>query len=299
MHSMSKILPRPINLDHLASFIDVITLGSFSAAAERKSLSQPAISLHVRQLEDWIGARLIERVGKRVTPTLAGKELVRQAPHVLRAVDEAVQAVNHTLGADAGRVRIGTGATACIYLLPSILGTLKMRFPKWEVSVTTGNAPDIVRAIEENLLDLALVTMPVGGRALYTEVVSTETLVFVAPKGFESPGRITPSDLARFPILAFEESGNTRRLVDDWSKRSPFSPIMSLGSVEAIKELVKEGLGCAILPGMSIKKSRSQFTVCSLDPPLSRELAIVMRNDRQVTRGMKELMVALRKIQLD
>src|ERR1700741_725560 len=109
MRSIRDALMKSLNLDYLQSFLIVIECGSFSAAAERLRLSQPAVSLQVRQLEKSLNATLIERVGRKARPTAAGAALLAQAPQVNAAVASAVDAVAHHATGTAGRVRLGTG----------------------------------------------------------------------------------------------------------------------------------------------------------------------------------------------
>src|SRR5438445_54739 len=110
-----------LNLDHLKAFADVVELGSFSAAAERLNLTQPAVSLQVRQLERRFGTLLVERVGRRTRPTAAGADLLLHVAQIDAAVQAALEAVARHDGKVMGKVRIGTGATACIFLLPPVL----------------------------------------------------------------------------------------------------------------------------------------------------------------------------------
>src|SRR5205809_5785263 len=118
---------RNINLDQLETFAAVIELGSFSAAAQRLNLTQPAVSFQIRQLERRLGLRLIERVGRRALPTVAGRELLPHIGHIDDALAAAFTAIGPYAQGVAGRVRLGTGATACIYLLPPVLRDLRRR----------------------------------------------------------------------------------------------------------------------------------------------------------------------------
>src|SRR5436190_23851577 len=230
---------RGLNLDQIRTFADVVALGSFSAAAVRLGISQPAVSLQVRQLEKRFGVKLIERVGRRVAPTAAGAEFLSHARQVEAALEAATEAMApHAAGA-TGRVRLGTGATACIYLLPPLLRDLRRRFPDLEISVSTGNTPDMLRAIEENRIDVGLVTLPAAGRAFDIRPIMEDEFVLVAPRGSALPREITAAELARLALVQYELGANTRRLTDAWAMRGGVSlkPVMELGSVEAIKEL--------------------------------------------------------------
>jgi DNA-binding transcriptional LysR family regulator len=288
-----------LNLDQLRAFVDVVSSGSFSATAIRHNVSQPAISFQVRQLEKRLGVRLIERVGRKAMPTSAGLELLEYAARINGEVEAALEAMARHAGGVLGRVRLGTGATACIFLLPPLLRDLRTRFPDLEITVTTGNTAEIVKAVEENALDVALVTMPAAGRILSVDVVMEDEFVLVAPANAELPKRIAPGMLTALPLILFEPSGNTRRIVDHWLSAHgvDLNPVMSLGSVEAIKELVGVGLGYAILPAMAMRRVEigSLFMTRPLAPRLHRKLAVVVRKDKVLHRSLREVWTALQR----
>ncbi|MCB9947779.1 MAG: LysR family transcriptional regulator [Rhodospirillaceae bacterium] len=292
---------RGLNPDHLTAFAQVVELGSFSAAAERLRLTQPAVSQQVRQLEQRLGLRLIERVGRRAAPTAAGAELLVHSRRIDAAVTAALEAMGRHAGGEVGRVRLGTGATACIYLLPPILRRLRQEFPGLEMTVSTGNTADIVRAVEDNAIDLGLVTLPAAGRMLdVTPVLDDEFVAIAAADDDRLPARVTPAALAALPVLLYEPGGNTRRIVDEWFARTgiDLKPVMALGSVKAIKELVAAGLGCSVVPSMAVSRpaARPRIIARPLSPRLSRKLAIVMRRDKPLHRGLREMVTALQRL---
>jgi DNA-binding transcriptional LysR family regulator len=292
---------RDLKLDQLHTFLQVIELGSFSAAAERLHVSQPAVSLQVRQLERTLSVRLIERVGKRATPTAAGIELIKQARSIEEAVSSALDRMSTYARGTLGRVRIGTGATACIYLLPPALRDLRRRFPTLEITVTTGNTADVLKALDENTLDVGLVTLPASGRMLeVTPVLKDSIVAIAAADDGRLPKMVTPAALAKLPVILYEAGGNTRRIVDQWFARAGVSvtPVMDLGSVEAIKEMVGTGLGCAVLPGSAVRNTGERLPIVSrpLSPRLQRTLALVIRRDKTLTKGLQETIKALQRL---
>jgi DNA-binding transcriptional LysR family regulator len=289
---------RGLNLDQLRTFAGVVEHKSFSAAAERLGISQPAVSLQVRQLERRFGVKLIERVGRNATPTAAGLEFLAHARNVEAAVGAATDAMApHTSGA-VGRVRLGTGATACIYLLPPILRDLRQRLPSLDIVVSTGNTPDVLRAVEENRIDVGLVTLPAPGRMFDVRpVLEDEFVVVTSRDGARLPRDVTAAELAKLPLVQYEPGANTRRIVDEWALRAGVSlkPIMELGSVEAMKELIGAGLGCGVLPRMALRRKQASdpFAVRSLKPRLYRKLGLVLRRDKPLTKGLRELIRAV------
>lgn len=290
---------RGLNLDQLEAFATVVESGSFSAAAVRLNLTQPAISFQIRQLERRLGLRLIERVGRRARPTAAGLDLL---PHIRRidaAVAGAAEAMAYHTHGVAGRVRLGTGATACTYLLPPVLSALRRRFPLLEIVVRTGNSVDILRELDDNALDAAVVTLPAVGRMFTVEKLLDDEVVAVFPPGFEPPRAVTPAVLAALPVLLYEPGGNARRVVDNWFAGAgvALKPVMELGNIEAIKRLVGAGLGCGMLTRLAVRdEERAGVAVCSLSPRLHRELALVMRRDKVPDRGLREVVRALREL---
>ena len=151
---------RGINFDQLRTFLEVIERASFSAAGDHLGLSQPAVSQQIRLLEKRLGVRLIERVGRKARPTSAGAILLSYARMILDAMASVETEMAPHVRGSMGRVRIGTGATASIYFLPTVLRTLRRRFDGLEIFVTTGTVTDVLRQVEDNVLDLGLVTLP-------------------------------------------------------------------------------------------------------------------------------------------
>ena len=287
-----------LNLDHLRTYALIIETGSFSGAAERLGLSQPAVSLQIRQLEQRLGLRLVERVARRATPTPAGLDLLAGIQQVNTAVDGVMAAMASHSSNVEGRVTLGTGATACLYLLPQILRSLRIRFPKLSVVVSTGNTSDFVKAVEGNTLDLALVTLPVKRRALVaTPLLNDEFVAIASKREAPLPAKITPAFLAKRELVLFEPAANTRVIIDQWFRDAGHvpKPVMELGSVEAIKEMVAAGLGCSILPAMAVTGpgQHPELVVHPLSPKLQRTLALVMRGDKPVNKAMRQVISAI------
>ncbi len=270
-----------LNLGNLATFRLVVQRGSFSAAANVLGLSQPAVSLQIRQLEQFLQARLIERTGRGVKATAAGVALLAHGERIGQAVDEAIRSVSAFSHEVSGTVTLGTGATACIHLLPPLLQRLRLDYP-------------LLR------LDLGLVTLPASGRTLDITPFLNEELVFIEALAQPHPaGSLTPEVLHALPLIAFENGSSTRTLIDGWFATAglPTIPVMQLGSIEAIKRMVSAGLGYSIVPHMSVAhpNDRKALNVRSLNPLLQRQLAIVIRQDKILSRGIGAIIQMLQK----
>lgn len=220
-----------------------------------------------------------------------------------RGIDAAVSAAvaamaRHATGV-VGQVRLGTGATACTYLLPPVLRRLRAAFPTLQIVVATGNTPDLLRAVEENRLDLGLLTLPAPGRIFQVTPLLEDAFVAVAAaEEPDLPERVDPRWLSRRPVVLYEPGAHTRGLVDAWAAEAGVSiaPVMELGNVEAIKQLAGAGLGCGIVPGMAVPPGERGLAVRPLDPPLARRLGLVMRRDKVLHRGLREVADALKAL---
>ncbi|WP_309950055.1 MULTISPECIES: LysR family transcriptional regulator [Variovorax] len=298
MQSIRNTLNKTLNLDQLKSFGLVIETGSFSAAADRLGLTQPAVSLQIRQLERKLAVRLVERVGRRAKATPAGIALLQHAQHIETAVENAIDALaDHTSGV-TGRVRLGTGATACLHFLPALLRSLREQFPALSIVVSTGNTDDQVRKVEENSIDLALVTLPAAGRSLSVMPVLDDEFVAIGRSDLAPlKARVGPGDLAALPLVLFEPAANTRKLVDRWFAAEGLQPqpVMELGSVEAMKEMVAAGLGYGIVPRMSMagRGAHPDLKTSRLEPGMHRTLAIVIRRDKPVSKALRVVLDAI------
>ena len=287
------------SLRQLRTFLAVVQTGGVTAAAQALGLTQPAASQQLRELERAMGLRLLERVSGRSVPTAAGRALIEPARRAQAAVEDArMVAAAHRAG-EAGRVRLGTGATACIHLLPPVLAALNERMPGLEVIIATGNTPDILRRVEEGDLDAALVTLPAAlGRSLTATRVATDPLVALLPAAMAPAGRpaLTAAELERLPLILYETGANTRAIIDAWFRRAGLAPrpIMELASVEAIKVLVAGGRGCSVLPALALGGEVPGAVVRPLRPALTRQLAVVLRKEKVVDLGLGRLLGALK-----
>ena len=288
-----------LQVAHLRTLQAIARHGSFSRAAQALRLTQPAVSMQVRHLEQALGLPLLERVGKRAFPTRAGELLLAHADRALRELEAGMERVQELRGVVAGRVRLGTSASISIYLLPPALRRFRVRYPETEVVVVTGNAAGITRAIVANELDVGIVSLPVRDRELVVTPFFRDELVAIAPSEpvWRRMRTIEAPALAARPLILFEAGATLRRVIDGWFHRAgvaPRSP-MELGNTEAIKKLVEAGLGLSVTSWFSVKSEARAGTLRAirLTPPLERQIGLVRRRDKPRTPALDAFTAAL------
>ncbi len=289
-----------LNPVHVRTLQAIARSGSFSRAGETLHLSQPAISHHVRHLERVVGVPLLVRRGRRASPTEAGAVLLEHAGRAFKVLDEAREAIQRLRGRVAGRVTVGTGATASIYLLPALLRRVRARYPELDLAVVTGNSGEIAAAVSRGELDVGVVTLPVpAGRGLTISPFYVDRLVAIAPPGrpWRRRAPMTAAELAREPVILYERGGTIRRVVDDWFRRGRATPrvAMELGNAEATKKLVGAGLGLSIVSEIAVKSDAKAgaLSLIPLRPALHRRIGIVRRRDRAPRPALLALLEAL------
>lgn len=289
-----------INPVHVRTLQAIARSGGFSRAGEILHLSQPAISHHVRHLERVLGVPLLVRRGRRASPTEAGVVLLEHAGRAFKLLDEAREAIQRLRGRVAGRVTVGTGATASIYLLPALLRRLRARHPDLELVVVTGNAGEIASAVSRGELDVGVVTLPIAvGRGLLVSPFYVDRLVAIAPpdRRWRRRAPLTAAELAREPVILYERGGTIRRVVDDWFRRGRATPrvAMELGNAEATKKLVGAGLGLSVVSEIAVKADAraGALNLIPLRPALHRRIGIVRRRERSPRPALLAFMTAL------
>lgn len=274
---------RSLNLDQLRTLTEVVTLGSFSAAARRLNLTQPAVSLQIRELEQRFGVRLIERMGRNAHATAPGRDLVEHARRILAECQAADSMMRRFRDGWLGSVHIGTTLTALMYELPAVLRKLRADHPGIDLQITNMPTRQTVEQIIQNKIDLGLVTLPIKTTQLRVTPLRPETLVAIFPADTRNiPDEVTPEYAARQSLVLEHTLGAVYALVMHWlAKQLPLrrSP-MHLGTIEAIKRVVASNLGMSIVPDVSVAESMPELVVRPLRPAVPCTLALVERRNK-------------------
>ena len=286
-------------LRQLRTFLAVVEAGSVSAAARLLHFTQPAASQQLRELERALSVRLLDRAGGRVIPTAAGQVLLDPARRAQAAVEDVVAAAAEHRSGEVGRVRLGTGATACLFLMPPVLAAVKRAMPGLAVTVVIGNTVDMLARLEGGDLDVALVTLPVpANRALSTTRLLSDSLLALLPDALAPAGAaVTAAQLGALPLILYEAEGNSRTITDAWFRRAGITPrpIMEMGSAEAIKHLVGAGLGATVLTSLALRDPVPGAVTRALRPAASRDLGVALRREKVRDRGLRLFLAELER----
>jgi DNA-binding transcriptional LysR family regulator len=241
----------------LRTFKAVAESGSFTQAASRIHLTQAAVSVHVRQLEEEVGAPLFLRVNKKLYLTEAGRALLGHAETIIRAHDDAKADLAAIGGPSRGRLRLGVASTAITaHPLPEILSEIKRKYALLDLSVVAGTSEMIIEQILAGSIDVGLVSLPVEASDVLTETLRSDRLVAaMSPQHKLARSRvITGEELAAEQLILGEKGGNTRRLIDLFFEKNKLEPkiVMELQRTEAIVKMVELGFGVTILPRGSV-----------------------------------------------
>jgi DNA-binding transcriptional LysR family regulator len=276
---------RSLNLDQLRTLIAVSRLGSFSAAGRELNLTQPAISLQIRELEERIGLKLLDREGKQTRPTTAGRDLIERAERIMAEADGALAAMRGHKEGHAGRVHLGTGPTALAHILPPVLQQLREKHPDIELVVTTGATAEITERMLASVIDLGLTALPVNEVEFDVVRVRSDPMVAIfAINDPHIPAVVTPTAIAAWPLILEYHRGKQLRLGRAWLSAGGIAakPALQFDGIEAIKDAVAAGLGAAIVPAPALDDGRSKDRIAArpLDPPLVRTLGLIQRRDK-------------------
>lgn len=245
-----------MELQQLRGFFEVARQGSFTRAADKLFLTQPAVSQQIKALEEELGQSLLERGRKGVRLTQAGEALFRRVRSVLGEL-AAARAELEEMGTHVrGRVLLATSDTNCTYVLPPVLGRFRERFPEVEVDIRNKMSSEIGQLVLADEIDFGLATLPIRDRGLSTEPVFERSDVWICPAGHPLSRRkaVRPATAGRYPLLALERGSQSRSLLDAVLRGAGTTPaiVMELGSIEIIKRFVEIGFGVALVPQVSL-----------------------------------------------
>lgn len=247
-----------MEIKQLKALIAIAEENTFTAGAKKVHITQAAISMQIRQLEEELGMQLFTRTPRCVLITEAGEYLLKRARRIIREHDSAIAEIAEIAGAEYGRLRIGSAsALFATTQLPQILEKLKKTFPGSEVSVSSGTSQKLVEKIMQGEIDTAFVSLPIENSNVRTELLFTDEIVAIAhpnhPLAHEKS--VDAETLAGENLILGEKGGNTRRLIDNFFEQANVKPhiVMELSRQEAINKMVENEMGVGIAGAKNVR----------------------------------------------
>lgn len=273
-----------MELSTLKCLVSLAELGSVTAAAEAHYLTQPALSIRIRKLQEELGVTLVETRGRSARFTRAGEIVLEYARRFGRLEEELGREIADLAGLVRGRIAIGTIDAASAYVLPRVFSRFRERYPGIDISLEVTATNPLLAALRAGRLDLVVGTLPVErGSDLDVFPVYRERLLLIAPPGHPL-ARVrapAPSALVPYPFISFHEGAITRRIIEEALRKNGVVPHVTTetDSPEAIRNLVAAGLGLAILPERLVREDVKRGAVVELRIPgllFERHLGLIL-----------------------
>lgn len=306
--SVRKRSPEMMDIRQLRYFLAIAEQGSFSRAARILNVAQPALSLHVRNMEAELGTALLFRSSRGVTPTEAGSILLRHARIILDQMTAAEEEIRGYQNDPAGDVRIGIPGTICQILAVPLITAVHQRYPGIRLRVAEAMSGFILEWMREERVDLAVLYGPANDHGIRTEYLLEEYLQFFGPAGGLRPELLPPPgtglDLARIsalPLILPGQGHGLRSLLDKVAEQEGqrFKTTIDVDSYRNIKALVAEGLGYSILPENSISAEVADGRLRSWPitrPAVSRSIHLAHSASRPMTNAARAVLALVREI---
>jgi LysR family transcriptional regulator, transcriptional activator of the cysJI operon len=279
----------------LAAFCAVVERRSFSQAADRLGVTQPAVSLQVRALEKRLGTQLLDRSGRRVEPTEAGWRLYRGAQRMLALEDQLVAEVAASAEGDlAGDLVLGASTGPAAVVVPVVLGEFQRQNPAVRVFLTVSDTHTVVERVAARELELGIVGASRRHRGVRFEPFFSDEVILVCPPGHAFAGRtVTLDELREAPLILMQEGAGVRETIEDelrdiGIRLREFDAKLELGLQESVRSAVEAGYGVTFISRAAIEGALAAGTLAEarvegLEP--AREISLARAAGRAPTRA--------------
>jgi DNA-binding transcriptional LysR family regulator len=291
-----------MDFDQLVTFLEVAKLGSFSRAGQKVFRSQSAVSAQIRQLEQEYGDKLLDRSGKTVRLTPAGRVLFAYAERMQKLREESLLAVADQGVTARGTLIIGANEATCLYVLPKVFAEYCRLYPEVQIHIYRNFSYKIIEKLENGSIDVGIVTLPVKSPSLKIHSVFRDQLMLMTAPDSPLAGKkhVSVEDIAAQPLL-LPKTGYTRQLMDKLFRpfNSNLQIRMELPSVGMIKRFVAAGLGVSLISSSFARDEVDAGQVVLIpiqDVELWRELGLAYRRDRTHTRPTTSFITTVRQL---
>src|SRR6201981_1896574 len=287
-----------LTLRQLRYFEALARHGHFGRAAEACSISQPALSMQIKELEDALGGALLERSARQVALTTFGAALAQPVRDILRSVDELGDFARASRDRLAGRLRVGMIPTIAPYLLPKIIENLARMHPELDIHVRETLTPKLIKEVVEGRLDTAIVALPVSEPSLTEVALFTENFLLVRPGAAEGTPVPSSEMLREMRLLLLEEGHCFRDQALSFShmQSSPPLEVLDASSLSTLVQMVGAGIGVTRIPKMAVAVETRSAPVSVArfrNPQPSRTIGMVWRRTSPLARQLRQISEAV------
>jgi LysR family hydrogen peroxide-inducible transcriptional activator len=287
-----------MELHQLRYFCAVAETGSFSRAAEQSHISQPSLSQQILKLENELGARLFDRLGRSVRLTDLGKAFLPRARAVLRELEAARGDVVERKDAVSGTVSIGAIPTVAPFLLPPLLTSYWRKYPQVHLNVVEEITPVLLERLRAGSIDVAILALPIRGHEFEAFPIVTERLFAALPKKHKLASRTSLSlkDLRSAPFLLLRDGHCFRDTAVAACDRARLHPriVFESGQFSSLLSMVRAGMGVSLVPEMAIDKKAGCRYVQIADEQAARTIGAVVLRGRSLTRAHSSFLSLVR-----
>jgi len=286
-----------LNTIHLQTFLAVVESGNYSAAAERLHMSQPAVSQHIRALEQHLdNVPLFRRIGQRMALTHAGEELVEVAREMLALSSRAEENIRVLRGQISGRVTVGCTPSSGEQLLSPLLANFRAHFPAIAVAVTMAPLETLLEWLATQQAQILLIEEQQRRRGWESQLLGVERLVLLAPRGHVllQQEQVPPGMLRGLPLVLPRSGSPLRRIIEDGLRRRGISAAditiaLETDGMGLMVQAVRDGIGLAFVPQMRLPRGRDTGMVDLAGINLQQEWHILRSRERGAPRAVQEL----------
>ncbi len=282
-----------MDIHRLKVFCRVIELQSFTRAADAVHLTQPTVSEHIRALEESLGEKLIDRLGREILPTPAGKILYQYAREILHLRDRAVQALEKFKGNLSGTLNVGASTIPGTYILPGLIGAFKASYPSIQITLKIGGSSEIVEKILDGSIEFGMIGAKWDEkRILLEEAYSDELVLVVYPDHpWATRESVGLDELGGMAFVSRERGSGTRMVMMQALEARGLAParlnvVAEMGSTEAVRQAVKARIGVAILSSYAVKEDIERGTLCTVQlngVQIQRPFYVARRKNRELS----------------
>ncbi|WP_341990869.1 LysR substrate-binding domain-containing protein [Azorhizobium sp. AG788] len=273
----------------------------FRHAAEACGISQPALSMQIKELEQEVGTDLFERSARQVRLTQFGEEFSLRIRDILRAIDELGDLARASGDKLMGRLRIGVIPTVAPYLLPTLLGNLARQYSGLDIHVRETQTPRLIQELQEGRLDTAIVALPVSEPALTETPLFTESFVLVRPAADADKPVPAAEALREMRLLLLEEGHCFRDQALSFCnvdmRATPLRDFLEASSLSTLVQMVDAGIGVTLIPEMALAVETRSASVCVArfsDPQPSRTIGMVWRKTSPLAKQLLQMSEVIR-----